>query len=89
MERMKKMLEQLDANAKKKDLDSENMFVFVATHRGPTMHRNRRRWRKFGSRMKSCHVQIVLSEKENFSKKTKEKKKEAPKKEKTESKKSE
>jgi ribosomal protein L22 len=70
-EEMSKLLNQLESNAKKKGLDSDNMFVFVSTHRGQTMHRNRRRWRKFGSRMKSCHVQLVLSEKDNFSKKTK------------------
>ena len=81
-EEMSKMLSQLETNAKKKNLDADSMFVFVSTHRGPTMHRNRRRWRKFGSRMKSCHVQLVLSEKNNFSKKAKE----TPKKEKVENK---
>jgi ribosomal protein L22 len=78
-EEMSKMLNQLESNARKKGLDPDNMFVFVSTHRGPTMHRGRRRWRKFGSRMKSCHVQLVLSDKDSFSKK--EKKKETPKKE--------
>ena len=73
-EEMSKMLKQLETNAKKKNLDADNMFVFVSTHRGPTMHRGRRRWRKFGSRMKSCHVQLVLNEKDSFSKKAKEKK---------------
>ena len=72
-EEMIKMLNQLESNAKKKNLESDNMFVFISTHRGPTMHRNRRRWRKFGSRMKSCHVQLVLSDRNNFAKKTKAK----------------
>ena len=70
---MSRLLNQLESSAKKKGLESDNMFVFVSTHRGPTMHRGRRRWRKFGSRMKSCHVQLVLSDKNNFSKKVEKK----------------
>lgn len=74
-EEIAKMLNQLESNARKKNLDSDNMFVFASTHRGPTMYRNRRRWRKFGARLKSCHIQLVLSEKKSFAKKqVKEKK---------------
>lgn len=77
---MTRLLNNVESNARKKNLDTSKLFVFVSTHRGPTMHRNRRRWRKFGSRLKSCHVQLVLSDKENLSKKAK--KKDMPKKEK-------
>lgn len=68
-----RMLGHLESNARKKSLDPEAMFIFASVHRGPTMYRNRRRWRKFGSRLKSCHVQLVLSDKKSFAKKTKEK----------------
>ena len=67
-----KLLKQLDFNARKKELDADNMFLFISAHRGPTMHRARRRWRKFGSRMKSCHVQAILSDKDGFGKKVRE-----------------
>ncbi len=66
------VLKQLEFNARKKELDADNMFLFISAHRGPTMHRARRRWRKFGSRMKSCHVQAVLSDKDGFGKKVRE-----------------
>jgi ribosomal protein L22 len=64
-----KVLKQLEFNARKKELDADSMFLFISVHRGPTMHRARRRWRKFGSRMKSCHVQAILSDKDGFGKK--------------------
>jgi ribosomal protein L22 len=64
-----KVLKQLEFNARKKELDADNMFLFISAHRGPTMHRARRRWRKFGSRMKSCHIQAILSDKDGFGKK--------------------
>ncbi|MFH0928762.1 MAG: uL22 family ribosomal protein [Candidatus Aenigmatarchaeota archaeon] len=70
------MLHQVEMNGRKNGLDVDSMFLFVSTHRGPTMHRNRRRWRKFGSRMKSCHVQMVLSESSSFAKRPVFKKKE-------------
>jgi ribosomal protein L22 len=64
-----KLLKQLENNAKNKKLDSEAMFLFVSAHRGPTMHRARRKWRRFGSRLKICHVQAVLSDENGFRKK--------------------
>jgi ribosomal protein L22 len=64
-----KLLKQLENNAKNKKLDSDSMFLFVSAHRGPTMHRARRKWRKFGSRLKICHVQAVLSDENGFGKK--------------------
>ena len=66
------VLKQLEFNARKKELEPENMFLFISAHRGPTMHRARRRWRKFGSRMKSCHIQAILSDKNGFGKKVRE-----------------
>jgi ribosomal protein L22 len=66
------ILKQLEFNARKKELDADNMFLFISAHRGPTMHRARRRWRKFGSRLKSCHVQAILSDKDGFGKKVRE-----------------
>jgi ribosomal protein L22 len=66
------LLEQLEFNARKKEMDPDSMFLFISAHRGPTMHRARRRWRKFGSRLKSCHVQAILSDKDGFGKKVRE-----------------
>jgi ribosomal protein L22 len=73
-------LHQLEANGRKLGIDVDNMYVFVSTHRGQTMHRNRRRWRKFGSRMKACHVQMVLSDSSTFAKAPKKVKTDANKK---------
>jgi ribosomal protein L22 len=69
---MIRMLKEVENNARKKGLDPDNMFIFISTHKGPTMHRNRRRWRKFGSKMKTCHVQLVLSDNDGFGKKVRE-----------------
>lgn len=71
-EELLEVLKQLEFNARKKELDADNMFLFISAHRGPTMHRARRRWNKFGTRMKSCHVQAVLSDKDGFGKKVRE-----------------
>lgn len=67
-----KLLNQLEFNARKNGLESDKMFLFISAHRGPTLHRARRRWRKFGTRLKSCHVQAVLSDKNGFGKKIRE-----------------
>lgn len=64
-----KLLTQLESNAKNKKLDSDSMFLFISAHQGPTMHRARRKWRKFGSKLKICHIQAVLSDKNGFGKK--------------------
>jgi len=66
------VLKQLEFNARKKELEPDNMFLFISAHRGPTLHRARRRWRKFGSRLKSCHIQAILSDKDGFGKKIRE-----------------
>jgi ribosomal protein L22 len=68
-ENISKLLIQLESNAKNKKLDSDSMFLFISAHQGPTMHRARRKWRKFGSKLKICHIQAVLSDKNGFGKK--------------------
>jgi ribosomal protein L22 len=68
-EEILKVLNQLEKNAKVKEPDISNLFLFISAHRGPTLHRARRRWRKFGSRLKICHIQAVLSDKNGFGKK--------------------
>jgi len=64
-----KLLNQLEINAGNKNLDVNTLFLFISAHKGPTMHRARRKWRKFGSKLKMCHVQAVLSDKNGFGKK--------------------
>jgi ribosomal protein L22 len=85
-EEILKLLNQLEKNAKNRNVDPENMYLFICAHKGPTMHRARRKWRKFGSRLKIAHVQAVLNdkngfEKQSFSAKSNAAKKEAVKKE--------
>ena len=65
-EEILKLLTQLENNAKSKNLDTSTMFLFISAHKGPTLHRARRKWRKFGSKLKICHIQAVLSDKDNF-----------------------
>jgi ribosomal protein L22 len=65
-EEILKLLAQLEKNAKNKNLEANSMFLFISAHKGPTMHRARRKWKKFGSRLKICHVQAVLNDKDNF-----------------------
>ena len=38
-----KLLKQLESNAKNKNLDLDKMFLFISAHKGPTMHRARRK----------------------------------------------
>jgi ribosomal protein L22 len=64
-----KLLYQLEANMRNKKLDPDSLFLFISAHKGPTLHRARRKWRKFGSRLKMCHIQAVLSDKNGFGKK--------------------
>ena len=64
-----KFLNQLERNALNKNIDPNSLFIFISAHKGPTLHRARRRWRKFGTRLKICHVQAVLSDKNGFGKK--------------------
>jgi ribosomal protein L22 len=64
-----KILNQLESNARNKKLDTDSLFIFISAHQGPTLHRARRRWRKFGSKLKICYIQAVLSDKNGFGKK--------------------
>jgi len=64
-----KLLNQLENNAKNKNLDVNTLFLFISASKGPTMHRARRISQKFGSRLKMCHIQAVLSDKNGFRKK--------------------
>ena len=64
-----KLLIQLENNARGKKLDPDQLFLFISAHKGPTLHRARRRWRKFGSKLKICNIQAVLSDKNGFGKK--------------------
>ncbi|MEM5872266.1 MAG: uL22 family ribosomal protein [Candidatus Aenigmatarchaeota archaeon] len=64
-----KLLNQLEKNAKNKNIDPNPLFLFISAHKGPTLRRARRRWRKFGTQLKICHIQAVLSEKDGFGKK--------------------
>jgi len=64
-----KLLKDLENNARNKKLESDSLFLFISAHKGPTMHRARRKWRKFGSKLKICHIQAVLSDKNGFGKK--------------------
>jgi len=53
------LLKSAESNAIAKNLDTENLKVIAASHKGPKIFRGRRK-RAFGMRMKSTHVQIVL-----------------------------
>ncbi len=55
-----KVLEQVENNAKVKGLEPQKMILYISAHKGPTLHRARRRWRKFGTRLKVTHIQAVL-----------------------------
>lgn len=68
-EEILKLLNQLEKNARNKNIEANNLFLFISAHKGPTLHRARRRWRKFGSRLKICHIQAVLCDKNGFRKK--------------------
>ena len=57
-----KVLESVESNARARGLNPDSMKVLISAHRGPTLHRGRRRWRKFGTRLKMSQIQIVLSE---------------------------
>ena len=54
-----KFLNILESNAGAKNLDPNEMNLFISVHRGPTLMRSRRKWR-FGREMKICHVQAIL-----------------------------
>ncbi len=53
------LLKSAENNAVSRGLDTKNLAVAAAAHKGPKTFRARRN-RGFGTRMKSTHVQIVL-----------------------------
>jgi len=63
-----KFLNQLENNAKALKLDANSLNLFISAHKGSTMYRGRRD-RRHGVRLKSTHVQAVLSDKDGFGKK--------------------
>ncbi|MFZ3078035.1 MAG: uL22 family ribosomal protein [Candidatus Aenigmatarchaeota archaeon] len=63
------LLKSAENNAIAKKLDTENLKVIAASHKGPKIFRGRRK-RAFGMRMKSTHVQIVLKPAKMAQKKT-------------------
>ena len=70
-EEILKLLEQLENNAKTRDLDPTKMTLFVSAHRGSTIFRSRRK-RKHGMQLKMANMQAVLSEENGFGKKIRE-----------------
>jgi ribosomal protein L22 len=67
-EEILKLLNQLEGNAKASNVDAGSLNLFISSHRGSTMFRSKRD-RRHGVRMKSTHVQAVLSDKNGFGKK--------------------
>jgi len=67
-----KILESVESNARVKGLNPGSMKVLISAHRGPTLHRGRRRWRKFGTRLKMSQIQVVLSEEDGSRKEIRE-----------------
>ena len=66
-----KLLNQLENNAKVMNLDANSLNLFISAHKGPTMYRGKRD-RRHGIRLKSAHIQAVLSDKNGFGKKVRE-----------------
>lgn len=62
------LLKSAENNAAAKGLDAERLGITAAAHKGPKMFRGRRK-RAFGMRMKSTHIQIVLTERKTEAKK--------------------
>jgi len=66
-----KFLNQLESNARTVNLDANSLNLFISSHKGATMYRGRRD-RRHGIRLKSAHIQAVLSDKDGFGKKVRE-----------------
>ncbi len=52
-----KLLFSLRKNAEAKGLDWENLVLYISPKKGMTIHRRRRK-SGFGTRMKTCHVEM-------------------------------
>ncbi|NIM47282.1 MAG: hypothetical protein GTN40_03955 [Candidatus Aenigmarchaeota archaeon] len=70
-EEILKILNQLESNARTLDLDLNSLNLFISSHKGTTMYRGRRD-RRHGIKLKSAHIQAVLSDKDGFGKKVRE-----------------
>ncbi len=66
-----KLLDQLENNAKAMNLDANSLNLFISAHKGSTMYRARRD-RRHGIKLKSAYIQAVLSDKNGFGKKVRE-----------------
>lgn len=66
-----KVLESVESNARVRGLNPDSMKVLISAHKGPTLHRGRRK-RKFGTRLKVSQVQVVLSEENGSREKVRE-----------------
>ncbi len=53
------LLKIVEANARARGFDPEDMEIYISAHRGPTLLRARRK-RRFGFRMKQSNIQVVL-----------------------------
>ncbi len=58
---MLQLLQSCEKNADNMDLDKDRLFVHASAHKG-TIMRRRRRKAKYGSRMKTTHLEIMLIE---------------------------
>ena len=61
-------MNQLENNAKALNVDANSLNLFISAHEGPTMLSGRRD-RRHGLKLKSSHLQAVLSDKNGFGKK--------------------
>ncbi len=78
------IIENGEKNAEFKNLDLDNTYIIhIAALEGTTMHRRRRK-NKFGSKIKSAHLEIILKEKGKKAIKETKESKEEPKKSKEE-----
>jgi len=66
-----RLLNQLENNARAREIASDNMILFISANKGAKIQRSRRS-SKFGTRLKQSHVKAVLSEEYGFGKKVRE-----------------
>ena len=52
-----KLLHSLRKNAEFRNMDWENLILYISPKKGTTIHRRRRK-SGFGTRMKTCHVEM-------------------------------
>lgn len=54
-----KLLDSVESNAKAKNIDPNEMQIFISAHQGPTLYRSRTK-RFYGLKLKMTNLQIVL-----------------------------